>query len=67
MWRLVQDSPRDPSTFDALIWLVGVGPRFLDDMAERDAVLSQVVDLLIRDHLDAIGAHLTDHRTSRTP
>jgi peroxiredoxin len=60
MWRLVQDSPRDPSTFDALIWLVAAGPRFLDDRAERDAVLSQVVDLLIRDHLDAIGVHLTD-------
>jgi RNA polymerase sigma factor (sigma-70 family) len=60
MWRLLQDSPRDPSTFDALIWLVWVGPHFRDDLAERDAVLFQVVDLLIQDHLDAIAAHLTD-------
>ena len=60
MWQLVQDSPRNPSAFDALIWLVWVGPHFLDDLAERDAVLSQVVDLLIRDHLDAIATHLTD-------
>ncbi len=57
MWQLVQDSPRDPAAFDAMIWLLWAGPRFLDDVAERDDAVSQVVDLLIRDHLDTIVAH----------
>ncbi len=59
MWRLAQDSPRHPAAFDALIWLVEQGPRFFDAKAERDAVMSQVVDALIRDHLD------DDRRASR--
>jgi RNA polymerase sigma factor (sigma-70 family) len=60
MWRLAQDSPRHPAAFEALIWLIEKGPRFFDARAERDAVMSQVVDALIRDHLDEIAAHLTD-------
>ncbi len=58
MWQLVQDSPRDPSAVDAMIWLLWASPSFRDDLAERNAVVSQVVDLLIRDHLDTIVAHI---------
>jgi peroxiredoxin len=64
MWRLAQDAPRHNAAFDALIWLVEQGPRFLDSRAERDKVMSQVVDTLIRDHLDAIAEHLTDRNVA---
>jgi RNA polymerase sigma factor (sigma-70 family) len=60
MWRLAQDSPRYQAAFDALIWLVEHGPHFFDAKAERDAVMSQVVDTLIRDHLGTTAEHLTD-------
>ena len=50
--------------FDALIWLVEQGPRFFDSRAERDAVMSQVVDVLIRDHLETIAEHLTDRNVA---
>jgi thiol-disulfide isomerase/thioredoxin len=64
MWLLAQEAPRHEAGFDALIWLVENGPRFFDAKAERDAVKSQVVDLLIRDHLDTIAAHLTDRNVA---
>jgi RNA polymerase sigma factor (sigma-70 family) len=60
MWRLAQDSPRNNEAFEALIWLVEQGPRFFDAPADRDAIMSQVVDALIRDHLETIAEHLTD-------
>jgi len=64
MWRLAQDSPRHPAAFDALIWLVEHGHRFIDSLAERDAVMSEVVDALIRDHLESIAEHLTDRNVA---
>ncbi len=64
MWRLAQAYPRNQAAFNALIWLVEQGPRFFDSRPERDAVLSQVVDGLIRDHLDSIAGHLTDRNVA---
>ena len=64
MWRLAQAYPRNQAAFNALIWLVEQGPRFFDSRPERDAVLSQVVDGLIRDHLDSIADHLTDRNVA---
>ena len=60
MWRLAQAYPRHQAAFSALIWLVEQGPRFFDSRPERDAVLSQVVDVLVRDHLETIAGHITD-------
>jgi peroxiredoxin len=60
MWRLARDSPRNNEAFEALIWLVEQGPRFFDAPADRDAIMSQVADVLIRDHLETIAEHLTD-------
>jgi RNA polymerase sigma factor (sigma-70 family) len=64
MWRLAQDSPRHPAAFDALIWLVEHGPRFFDSLAVRDAVMSEAVDTIIRDHLESIAEHLTDRNVA---
>jgi RNA polymerase sigma factor (sigma-70 family) len=64
MWQLVQNFPRHKSAFDALIWLVEQGPGFFDSRAERDAVMSQVVDTLIRDHLETIAEHLADRNVA---
>ena len=64
MWRLAQDYPRHQAAFNALIWLVEQGPRFFDSRPERDAVLSQVVDVLIRDHLETIADHLADRNVA---
>ncbi len=60
MWKLAQSNPRHQAAFNALIWLVEQGPRFFDSRPERDAVVSQVVDVLIRDHLETIAGHLAD-------
>ena len=64
VWQLAREAPRDKAAFDALIWLVEQGPRFFDAQSERDVVMSQVVDVLIRDHLDAIAEHLTDRNVA---
>jgi peroxiredoxin len=64
MWRLAQDAPRHPAAFNALIWLVEQGPRFFDAQTERDATMSEVVDALIRDHLETIAEHLTDRNVA---
>jgi hypothetical protein len=65
MWELAQRSPRHRAAFDALIWLVEHGPHFFDDKARRDHEMSKAVDVLIRDHLDTIEAHLTDANVVR--
>ncbi len=64
LWRLAQDSPRHQAAFEALIWLVGHGPSFFDARVERDALMSQVVDALIHDHLETIAGHLTDRNVA---
>ncbi len=64
MWKLAQTYPRHQAAFNALIWLVEQGPRFFDSRQERDAVLSQVVDVLIRDHLETIADHLADRNVA---
>jgi RNA polymerase sigma factor (sigma-70 family) len=64
MWRLAQSYPRHQAAFEALIWLVEQGPRFFDSRQERDAVMSQVVDALIRDHLKTIAEHLADRNVA---
>ncbi len=64
MWRLAQAYPRNQAAFNALIWLVEQGPRFFDSRPERDAVLSQVVDVFVRDHLETIAGHLTDRNVA---
>jgi RNA polymerase sigma factor (sigma-70 family) len=64
MWLLAQDSPHHKAAFDALIWLVEQGPRFFDAKAERDAVMSQVVDALIHNHLETIAERLTDRNVT---
>ncbi len=64
MWKLAQAYPRHQAAFNALIWLVEQGPRFFDSRSERDAVVSQVVDVLIRDHLGTIAGHLADRNVA---
>jgi hypothetical protein len=64
MWKLALAYPRHQAAFNALIWLVEQGPRFFDSRPERDAVVSQVVDVLIRDHREAIASQLTDRNVA---
>jgi thiol-disulfide isomerase/thioredoxin len=57
MWKLAEENPRHPDTFEALLWLIEFRPVF-DAAEERAAITGKAVDALIRDHLDTIAADL---------
>ena len=64
MWRLAEENPRNPVAFDALVWLVAQDHGFFEAPAERADVMKKVADVLIRDHLDELSAHLTDRNVA---
>jgi peroxiredoxin len=64
MWRLAEENPRNAVAFDALVWLVEQDHGFFEAPAERADVMKKVVDVLIRDHLDELSAHLTDRNVA---
>ena len=64
-WALAESDPRSPAAFDALLWIVGQDYRFFDAGADRDAIASKAVDVLIRDHLDEIASNLASRNVAR--
>ncbi len=64
MWEIVQEAPRSPAAFDALLWIIGHSLRFHDDPSVRSVVLGNAVDALIRDHLDDVGDRLADRNVA---
>lgn len=65
LWRLAEENPRHPDAFEDLLWIIG-HPIFFDQLEERAAIVGKAVDVLIRDHLDAIAGSLAARNVATT-